>query len=323
MKSYSTLLSLYQSYTENTSSANQDIGATNINESVRVVATSRGGTWPWLEKVRTMLTVASQESYKLPASVRRVLGITVTVGTQPYIPTMVYDQTHWEVIQSYKLGTSDIPLFVYQRNKTLLFAPIPATSANTITIHSRENVIDLNAVDYTTGTITSIANAATTVTGSGTSWTTSMAGRYIRITATTAAGGGDELWYEIASVTSATVLELNTPYEGTTIAAATAAYTIGQMSQIPESYDVLPVYRATSIYWDMKNPARAKLWWSRYDGGKEAGYLPAGQPAGGLLGQMIDEASNTFEGAYVPPFGSQISAADGSLYGIQSDASGF
>lgn len=323
MKSWSTLLSNYQTFTENTSSANQTLGGIMINDSLRTIATMRGGNWPWLERLRTATTVASQQAYVLPASVRKVADIYVTVGTQPYMPEMVYDPEHWKIILAYKLGESDIPLFVYQQGRSILFAPTPASNGNTITYRSRENVVDLNATDYTTGTITSIANAGTAVVGSGTTWTTPMAGRYIRFTATSAANGGDGLWYEISSVGSSTTLTLSTPYQGTSIAAATAAYTIGQMSPIPESYDIAPVYRATALYWQMKNPEKAKNWWMLYDGGKEAGYLSKSAAPGGLIGNMLDEAMDTFEPSYIAPFGSRMFPPNGSLWGLPTDGSGF
>jgi len=323
MKSYQTLLSLYQTFSENTATTNQTLGAQMLNDSLRTIGTMRGGNWPWLERLRTMDTVASQRAYAIPASVRKIADIQVTVGTQVYMPEMIYDPEHWKLILAYNLGEGDIPLFVYQQGRSVLFAPIPATTGNTITYRSRENIIDLNAVDYTTGTITSIANAGTAVVGSGTSWTAPMVGRYIRFTSTSTDNGGDGLWYEISAVGSATTLTLTTPYQGTSIVAGTAAYTIGQMSPIPESYDVAPVYRAAALYWQMKNPDRAKNWWMMYDGGKEAGYVSKSTPPGGLIGNMLDEAMDTFEPGYIPPFGSRQFPPNGSLWGFPTDGSGF
>lgn len=323
MKSYSTLLALGQTFTENTSAVNTTLLPQFINDSVRTIATLRGGMWPWLEKIRTIQTVSSQDGYNLPASVRKIADLYVTIGEQVYWPELIYDPEHWKLILAMKLGESNIPRYVYQQGRKILFSPIIDVDDQPITFRSRENVIDLNAVDYTTGNVSSVSNGLTTVTGSGTSWTSAMAGRYIRITATTASGGGDELWYEIASVTSPTVLELFAPYEGTTIAAGSAAYIIGQMSVIPESYDVAPVYRAAALYWQMKNPNRAKAWWMLYDGGREAGYLSKDAPFGGLIGNMLDEAADTFEPGYISPFGRAYGIdALSSLWGQQGDASG-
>lgn len=140
------------------------------------------------------------------------------------------------------------------------------------------------------------------VTASGTTFTADMVGRYIMITNTTAANGGDGFWYEIGGYISATVISLLKPYEGTAIAAGSATYTIGQVPIIPEAYQLAIVYRAVALYWENKEEVnKAKVYWLKYDGGNEAGYNTS---YGGLIGQMLDNEGETEEGAYVPPFGS-------------------
>jgi hypothetical protein len=126
-----------------------------------------------------------------------------------------------------------------------------------------------------------------------------MTGRYIRITDNNADNNGDHYWYKIASVTDNTHLVLTAPYEGTSITAGSASYVIGEMSPIPESYDVAPVYRAVALYWSYKeNETLAEHYWRLYDGGKEAGFSDT---IGGLIGQMLEEAAETIEGAYIAP----------------------
>lgn len=140
------------------------------------------------------------------------------------------------------------------------------------------------------------------VTGSGTTFTASMVGRYINITDTTAANGGDGFWYEIGGYINATTISLVKPYEGTAISAGSATYTIGQCSVIPEAYDVAVVYRSTALYWDNQGDlVRGKSYWMKYDGGYEAGYS---KEYGGLISQMLANEGETEEGSYIPPFGS-------------------
>ena len=166
-------------------------------------------------------------------------------------------------------------------------------------MRGRLKIRDINITDYTTGTIVSIANDATTVTGSGTTWTTSMAGRYIRITETDAANGGDGYWYEIASVTNATTLVLKKPYQGTSIVVGSAAYRIGLITYEPEQYQMAPIYRAVAQYWDYKeNMVLSERYWRSYDGGVEIGLS---QEYGGLIGQMLQEAGESMEGPYIEP----------------------
>lgn len=67
--------------------------------------------------------------------------------------------------------------------------------------------------DYSTGTVT-VTNGDATVTGADTTWTSSMVGRYLRVDNN---GIGDSSkWYQIASVTSGTELELSSTWEEAT-----------------------------------------------------------------------------------------------------------
>jgi hypothetical protein len=178
-----------------------------------------------------------------------------------------------------------------------------------------------------TATITvSSDTGGTIITGSGTSWTTGMAGRYIKITATSAANGGDGEWYEIATVYDTTHLALVKAYEGTNIAAGSATYTMGQTSLIPEAYDMAVIYRSVAIYWrDKGSNTKADMFWKLYDGGQESGILPPGAQPGGLIGQMIENETETVEGSYIPPFASTANLVNTGAWWSpwQGDGSGF
>lgn len=276
----------------------------NINDSLRTIGSINSGKWPWLEFETSVLTVASQEYVNIPNNVRRVMSVRQQNGTPPtsviYIPRMVFDAQRWDVILAQMLGTSNVPFFCYQKDTQLFIQPIPSESADIVWLRARRNLRDLSFADYSTGTITTATIDSTTVIGTGTSWTASMAGRWIRITATNAANGGDGFWYEIASVTNGTTLVLDKPYQGTSIAGGTAAYVIGEMSYIPEAYDTSPCYRAAAMFWqNQKDLERAKFYWNLYDGGQEVG--GAGVLVGGLIGQMLEESNESMEGPYIPP----------------------
>ena len=275
------------------------------NESRRTVASIRGGSWPWLEVERTVDTVADQNYVYIPNNMRKVTGVRVVVGSGTsatiYLPRLVFDAQKWELILAYRLGSNQYPYFCYQQGQKLLFSPIPSETGTDVVLIGRRKITDVNIADYTTGTITSIANAATTVTASGSTWTTGMAGQWIRITQTAAANGGDGEWYEVASVTSSTVLELVKPYQGTSITAGTAVYTMGQITYEPESYQMAPVYRALALFFQINQPMQpeqANRYWRLYDGGQEAGLATL---VGGMIGQMLEETAGTFEGGYIPP----------------------
>lgn len=274
---------------------------------MRTICAIGGGKWPFLETEETVATVASQEYVQLPNNIRRVISYRYTDGVDPltdstFIPRMVFDPLAWETILAARLGTSNWPWFAYQRDTRLFFQPIPASTGNTVSIRGRVNIKDLSIADVTSVTVTTATTDSTELVVSG-GMTADFVGRWIRITEITAANGGDGYWYQIGSFTDATHIGLVKPYQGTSIVAGTAACTIGQMSVLPEAYDIAPVYRATALYWGINNPANpniqlSNMYWRLYDGGVEAGLS---KDYGGIIGQMMEESGESMEGAYMSP----------------------
>ncbi len=299
----------------------------NINDSIRTICNLQGGKLRFLEATKDMFTVADQEGYQIPNGFRKLIDMYIysddgsSSKSTIYSPEMVFDPTKWKLIKQYRLGTSDVPYFTYVENQKYYIQPIPSTSGNKITLRGRLQTRNLSIEDYTNGTIVSVTNGGTAVIGSGTTWTADMVGRYIQITETTAANGGDGFWYQIGSFTSATSIGLLKPYEGTSISAGSVSYIIGQCSVIPEAYDVGVVYRATALYWQNQGDlTRAKEYWLQYDGGMEKGLS---KDYGGLMLQMLTNEGETEEGAYLPPFARNSNLPQAPYYYPYQDASGF
>jgi len=288
MRTFTTYKQDYLALTDS-SSANETMGAIYINDSIRTICNLQGGKLRFLEATKNMTTVADQETYQIPNGFRKLIDMYIYNGAGSssdviYSPKMVFDPTIWKRVLQSHLGTQEVPYFTYVEGTTFKIQPIPSVTGNLIVLRGRLQTRDLSIADYTTGTITSITNGGTAVVGSGTTWTADMVGRYIQITNTTAANGGDGFWYKIGSYTSATSIGLEKPYEGTSISGGTASYIIGQCSPIPEAYDIGIVYRATALYWDNQGDlTRGKSYWMKYDGGYEAGYT---KEYGGLMSQM-------------------------------------
>lgn len=246
MLGYTERRNLYGSLTVDTSSENLTLGDTLINEADKRIMNSHA--WPFLQKDATTTTVASQQFYDLPFNYRKLISKpTVTSGSITYTPAESPNTEAWNRLNSVS-NNSDIPQVFFIFNQQIGFYPLPSTSGNTITIPYEIMQQDLSVADFSTGTIVSITNATTTVTGTGTSWTSALAGKFIQISADNTADTGDNEWYEVASVTSTTVLELSDNYNGSSIASATQAYTISQMSRLPDGYDMLPIYKAVETY---------------------------------------------------------------------------
>ena len=98
-------------------------------------------------------------------------------------------------------------------------------------------------VEYTTGTCT--FTAGTAVTGSGTNWA-SLNTAYTYFMRNDADGTGSaSVWTQIASIGGATTISLSSSFGGTSGAGIT--YTISQISQWPERFDSVMLYKTCLI----------------------------------------------------------------------------
>lgn len=247
MLGYTARRNRFGKLTGDDSSTNLTLGDELMNESDKRILGLRN--WPFAKKTMNFTTTTNQSTLTLPHKFKKINSIFLLSGSTRYQIKEITSRDEWVRITSTPGDSATYPDYFYVRGTTIEFYPIISTASNTLTVEYIARHKDLSVADYTTGTISAIANAATTVTGSGTTWTTQMAGRFIRITdgnSTTTSGDGE--WYEIASVTNSTTLVLNTAYQGTTISGGTATYTIAQVSLLPEEYQVISLYEALEEY---------------------------------------------------------------------------
>jgi hypothetical protein len=265
MLTYTGMINLYSNLINNSSSAALALGNTFINEAIRRIASSHN--WPFLSKIKTDTTVASQQFYNLPADYKKLNNVSITIGTTIYVPKECPTREAWNLLNEIT-STSDIPEWYYIQGKQIGFWPIPASTGNTITEDYKLRINDLSVADYSTGTIVSITKGATAVVGSSTVWNASMIGKFIKIVEGGTTNLGDAEWYEISAVGSNTTLTLTLPYLGTTIAAGSATYLIGEISFMPEEYHILPIYEAVHNYWAKEGEMnRANEYESKFTGG--------------------------------------------------------
>lgn len=278
MLSYTGARNLYGALTNNSGSGNLSLGDTLINEGYRMML---GETeWPFLEDSYTFSTVASQQFYALPYNYDKTINVTVTVGTVVYRPREITSRKDWDILNVTTSITSNQPQYYFIYAGQIGFWPIPSSSlSNAAILHFKRLVPDLVVADYTTGTIATATNASASIVGTGTSWTTQMAGRSLRITYADVTKTGDGYWYPITSVQSTTALTLSTSYQGTSIATATAAYTIAQIMVLPEKYQKGPVYYAVANYWAKEGE----------DNGRSAKFMSMFEE---LKDQMLEEYGN-------------------------------
>lgn len=239
MKSFEELYTEIQDQTFDTSAAGLVVIKRRINDGIKYIARHAKGVF--LDKVSTLTTTASTQFTNAPFDLGKIISISVTVGTRTYAPKEITSQEQWDRLNQSSV-TSDIPEYWFVKNtstgKQIGLYPIPA-GANTITVNHQKRIRDLVHANYTTGTITTLANGGTAVTGSGTTWTSKMIGRWLKITLTDTAGSGDGdgEWYQISGRSSNTAITIARGYNGTAISGGSATYIIGEISDIPEGHE--------------------------------------------------------------------------------------
>jgi hypothetical protein len=258
MMTYTSIRNLFGKLVNDASSTTLTLGDTLINTSYREILASQ--PWAFLEASTTQLTVASQQNYLLPYNCSKITNVTVLIGTVRYVPKQITSREEWDFLNLNSAIRSNIPVFWYQWGGQVYLWPTPSAAGNTITINYKKQIRDLSKADYTTQQIVTATNGSTAIVGSSTAWTTDMAGRWLQIgiSATSNAKNGDGMWYEIASIDSATTLTLVKPYGGTSVTLASDAYIIGDLPLISEEYQILPIYRACQIFFSSVQPDATK-----------------------------------------------------------------
>lgn len=262
MRTYNNYRDDFTNFTNNTSTDNQALGIKLVNDAIRYLV----GVFFFNERTHLDATVSGQQDYVLPYNIKQMINVTVQIGGVLYQPREVSTRGQFDALNVIQFE-NDYPQFYYIYNGKLLIWPTPASNGNVITEHYKIRLRDLSVSDYTTGTV-SVTTNTTTVTGSGTNWTTNMADRWIQVPLTTSnTTSGDDQWYQILSVGSATSLTLKNNYEGQTVVGGT--YIIGEVPILAEDYQDLPLYRACYVYHTTinQNTSKAEYFKALYDEG--------------------------------------------------------
>lgn len=197
----------------------------------------------------TAISVGGVQFYRMPPNYSKLKDVTITVGNLKWTLDEIRTREEWDNLNVFPYY-ANIPknFFIYpggDKGGMIGIWPIPSSNGNIITFNYKFRVPDLSLTDYSTGTV-SVSNGGTTVTGAATAWTpttnSQLESRWIQIAQT----AGDNLWYQVASVDSATSLTLYQPYQGITVAGGT--YTLGQMSLLPEDFQDMLIWRPLVYY---------------------------------------------------------------------------
>lgn len=206
------------------------------------------------------VTSTTTFTYTLPASVSNVAascsqyipfppgeitveGMYITIGSVNYPLRIINSLMDWEQLNAILIQASALPQFYFPRRDDFGIWPIPQSSyTGKITYRYRDR--NLSVADYTTGTVT-VTQYGTTITGSSTTFTPAMVGRWFMVTSTTAAGQG--VPYRITAYTDSTHLTIAPAWNTTT--ASGLAFRIGEAPAIPEELHVALSDGATADFY--------------------------------------------------------------------------
>ncbi len=209
-----------------------------------------------------------------------VIAVTSAHATAPVITDNQTNNTYQQIGSGSTTSTGP---------NIFLYYGVVNTSAGTFTI----TVTGLNATvgdsaDIFAMEVSGLSNVnASTITGSGTTFTPAMVGRWFSVTDPTESGQG--FWYRIAGYNSATSLTLFRSWQGNTGSGYT--YNIGETPELPEELHMTLVHGATAdFYANMKNDeATAARWENRFwTGDPSNGSRAMGDSnvIGGVIGAM-------------------------------------
>lgn len=239
MKTFNQLVTDYLTISRDDSSANETLGKQMMNDNIKTILNLED--WVFNRGTATDLTEAGRQYYPIPYNCQTIRKIKVNVNNTVYSLREIKSEAEWERLNMVS-NSSDVPTAFFVKPSTREFGiyPIPSTDGYTITINFKKRVIDYGADDYSEGTVT-ITSGESEITGSGTSWTSAMVGRYIKIT---------NYWYEITKVTDATHLTIRGEFGEDTVSGGN--YVIAEIVPLLEGSENAPLYFALARYFDSR-----------------------------------------------------------------------
>lgn len=235
-------------------------------------------------KTSTGTTVTAQQFYHNPPGYVNIESVTITIGSVNYVLKSVDSALDWDILNAVQFTGSAIPMYFFQKRDSFGIWPTPQ-GAYTITLNYIYRDRPLSKDDYTTGTI-SQTNNSQTITGSGTTWTGSMAGRWF----TTATYG---YYYRISSA-AATSLILEEAVQDLTDSALT--YTIGETPELPEeAHELLSIGATADFYAGVRKDVGSATWWNNvfWTGDGNNNDRTGKNARGGLIGLQKRYASRS------------------------------
>ncbi len=200
-------------------------------------------------KPYSISTAANTKIYPFPPGLVTIEGGFITVGSVNFPLQPINSRYNIEQLNAIMIQASALPQFYFVEQDTFQIWPVPqAVYTGTIYYHFRDRNLSVN--DYSTGTVT-VTKGSNIVTGSGTTFTAAMVGRWFTVTDPTVYGQG--YWYRIGGFTDTTHVTL-AANDGTAVnwlntTAAGALYRIGETPELPEEGHVILSWGTASDYY--------------------------------------------------------------------------
>lgn len=216
------------------------------------------------QQARTTL-VAEQRNYQVPPDCLFPKTVVLIDGNTQYPLTEEPSDEYWTLFtQNNSVGRPERfhfrPRFGIGGG-IIQLDPIPSSDEYVLELTFEATEKDLSKTKYTTGTV-SVTQGSAIATGSGTTFTSDMIGRYLRLSS----DGTQRLPYRIKDVPAADQLTLENVYQADD--ASGKNYEIFEAFALPEDCHMLPIYFAEWHWWDSKgNSTRAAKFESQWKNG--------------------------------------------------------
>jgi hypothetical protein len=228
---------------------------------------------------RTASTTAGRQYYYNPPGLSVI--DTATIDNDTTIPPLrvIQSQVEWDRLNSLP-STSGIPSHIFMRARDFGLFPIPQTTY-TLSLTGRFYPINMTNEDYSTGTV-AVSQNSQTVTGTNTTFTAAMVGRYFVETDSDGEPKGN--WYRISAFSSTTSITLETYFEEATLSGST--YLIGESPELPDEVHEFIPYRVAAAYYGTRrrDTKKAQEYLNYYFTGDWANTRRTGPIESGVLG---------------------------------------
>lgn len=208
--------------------------------------------------------VEGQSIYQTPVDSIRIIGMTVrtATGSNTYSPPIkeIRSEYEWRLIKTVPNYASNwITYYYVLGNDEVEVWPVPSSDIpNGIRYYYQPQDFDMSVDDIVSGDLSptqtcSVTNGEVTVTSTGSTFTSQLAGLWFQLTGVT-----NLTWYEIVDVPTSSTLTLKSPFVGLT--GSGLSFRIGQLSILPQEYQDVDIHYALGMYFSGKgNEARSQF----------------------------------------------------------------